>query len=319
MSQALRRTLSIERHQAGSTMLKPLLVVAAFAQTAHAKCASDARAIVDDLRPLLALRMEVTIDLPPGSAPPMLEADGQPLAAGPTVMLSTERIVVAGLPQSGANLRARLGGAVDVLTTLRHNFEFLHPHEPFARTLLLSIAPDASWSDVVAALEAFEMARYDRIQIVTWRRRSPPIRRPPPSAADAVFNGLHKMTADQRATILAAQLDKWGSACPPIMTLTAGLSGMDPELKAGAFVDGLQGALEKCSCNVDLASLRTTVFWILTPRDLERQPVQTTVRLAREPGAPTIARPAKSTWGSVGKDVLEALRNQKGMVRVAGQ
>ncbi len=299
-------------------MWKPLLALAALAPTAHAACTDDAKAMVDDLRPLLALQEEAEVDLAPES-PPMLEADGQPLARAPMVTLSREHLFVEAMQQPGAALRARLDGAAGVLGTLRSNFKLLHPGEAFPGALLLVIAPDTAWADVVAAIDAFATARYDHIEIVTWRRRATAIRRPPPSAVDPVFQGFHALGGEQRATLLADQLRKTDATCQAIMRMMAGLAGIDPAMKAEAFVARLPAALEKCDCKVDLPSLRTTVFWMLAPRDFARQPVQTTLRFTRERGAPAIARPAKATWGNVGKGVLASLRDQKGSVRLVAE
>ncbi len=216
------------------------------------------------------------------------ETAAKPVGAGTLVVVTTDAITVNGqaVPAAQAKLDARLKAARSAAE---------EPGVP----LLVAIDAQVPWAAVRGITEAATHAGWQEVAFVfkgAWQ--TPP---PPASKLDEEIKAGTEADSPNQASVE----DKVYGNCPTAAAVMQDVASMSQADRQRALVERLPGAIERCNCQLDLASARA-YHWFKSGHDRPRI-VAVVLPLATpsEPGKP-ITGPATATWSTAAPTVVKA-------------
>jgi len=215
----------------------------------------------------------------------------------PVVIVTATGFVYEGRAVDAAALAERLAAASTRLRERARAMEAAPGHTPRRdppdlHAVIVEIDEAAPWRAVVAAMQTVAPAGFDRPVLLFARPQ--PLERPPPSAVDAELAGLER--DGNAATQLATLMSKSITGCSALKKEFGRVGNDDGEDKAKTLIAAIPPALIDCGCDVDLPSLRTVMWRIVsTPSPT------TSVTITLAAGGEEIAFPAATPWREASK------------------
>ena len=124
--------------------------------------------------------------------------------------------------------------------------------------VVIIVDENRAWSDVVTIVHAASKAGFSHARFVFAVDKQPVP--PPRTSVDEVVVAAKR---GQRVIVLAPVIKRFTADCPPLTKAFFPPSGNDWYLKT--FVPSVENGLVACGCKIELAELRSALFYELVP------------------------------------------------------